>query len=157
VLWLFGSECSVTEAGASNFFVVWRNKETSKLELITAPLTERIILEGVTRASILDLARDRFASAHGSLDALEVVERKFTMDDLLDASREGRLVEAFAAGTAFFVAPVGLIHFRNEDLEVPMESGSSGVYAKALKGWLGNIMYGKESHEWGVVVHEVEA
>lgn len=155
VLWLFGSECSVTEAGASNFFVVWRNKETGKTELVTAPLTERIILEGVTRASILDLARSRLASKQGSLEAVEVVERKFTMDDLLEASQEGRLIEAFAAGTAFFVAPVGLIHFRGKDIEVPMEGGS-GDYAKTLKGWLSGIMYGKEDHEWGVVVDEVD-
>lgn len=156
VLWLFGSDCNVTEAGASNFFVVWRNKDSQKLELVTAPLTERIILEGVTRASILELAKTRLASTQGSLEAVDVVERKFTMHDLLEASAEGRLVEAFAAGTAFFVAPVGLIHFRGNDMEVPL-NGDSGDYAKMLKTWLGGIMYGKEEHDWGVVVDEVEA
>ncbi|KAK6430576.1 hypothetical protein LTR95_013271, partial [Oleoguttula sp. CCFEE 5521] len=155
VLWLFGEDCNATEAGASNFFVVWRNKTTQKLELVTAPLTERIILEGVTRASILDLARERLTSPQGSLEAVDVVERKFTMHDLLEAADEGRLVEAFAAGTAFFVAPVGLIHFRGRDIEVPVQ-GESGDYAKMLKSWLSNIMYGKEAHEWGVEVVEVE-
>lgn len=156
VLWLFGQDASVTEAGASNFFVVWRNKDTGKIELVTAPLTERIILEGVTRASILELARSRLVSAQDGLEAVEVVERKFTMGDLLEAHREGRLVEAFAAGTAFFVAPVGLIHYKGMDVEVPME-GDSGVYARVLKGWLSGIMYGEDEHEWGVVVDEVEA
>ncbi|OQN99005.1 hypothetical protein B0A48_14866 [Cryoendolithus antarcticus] len=156
VLWLFGEDCNVTEAGASNFFVVWRNKSTSKLELVTAPLTERIILEGVTRASILDLARERLTKAQGSLESVEVVERKFTMHDLLEAADEGRLVEAFAAGTAFFVAPVELIHFRGREVEVPVQ-GETGDYAKMLKSWLSNIMYGKEAHEWGVEVEEVEA
>ena len=71
---------------------------------------------------------------------------------------EGRLLEVFAAGTAFFVAPVGLIHYKDKDIEVPMGAeGESGDYAKVLKGWLGGIMYGKETHEWGVVVDEVEA
>ena len=151
----------MTEAGASNFFVVWRNKETQKVELITAPLGERIILEGVTRASILELARTRLAEGkvQGSeLESVEVVERKFTMADVIEAYEEGRLLEAFAAGTAFFVAPVGLIHYKEKDIEVPMGAeGESGDYAKVLKGWLGGIMYGKETHEWGVVVDEVEA
>ncbi|KAM0715612.1 hypothetical protein Q7P37_009110 [Cladosporium fusiforme] len=160
VLWLFGQEAHVTEAGASNFFVVWRNKQTNKIELVTAPLTERIILEGVTRASILELARTRLAAgqAPGALEGVEVVERKFTMADVIEAYDEGRLLEAFAAGTAFFVAPVGLIHYKKQDIEVPMGAeGDSGDYAKVLKGWLGGIMYGKEGHEWGVVVDEVAA
>ena len=161
VLWLFGPEASVTEAGASNFFVVWRCKQTGKVELVTAPLGERIILEGVTRASILELARSRLTTttegggdAQG-LESVEVVERKFTMADVIEAYEEGRLVEAFAAGTAFFVAPVGLIHYKGRDVEVPMgKEGESGDYARVLKGWLGGIMYGQETHEWGVVVEE---
>ena len=82
VLWLFGRENFVTEAGASNFFVVWRNKETGRLELVTAPLGERIILEGVTRASVLDLARQRLSKSFGDLEALDVVEKRFTMSTL---------------------------------------------------------------------------
>ncbi|PPJ59186.1 hypothetical protein CBER1_03071 [Cercospora berteroae] len=152
VLWLFGKECYVTEAGASNFFLVWRSRESGKLQLVTAPLEERIILEGVTRASILELAKSRLGKSIGGLEEVEVIEQRFTMDDILEAEKEGRLIEAFAAGTAFFVAPIGLIHFRNKDLEVPMSEGETGPYAKAIEGWLVNIMYGKEEHEWGVLV-----
>lgn len=155
VLWLFGNEGYVTEAGASNFFVVWRNKDTNKLELVTAPLEERIILEGVTRASVLDLARDRLRSSCGDLEAVDVVEKRFNMADIVLAYKGGRLVEAFAAGTAFFIAPVGLIHFRGEDIAVPVENGESGLYTRLIKQWLVNIMYGKEQHEWGVEVEEV--
>ena len=93
VLWLLGQCCNVTEAGASNFFVVWRTGE-GKLQLVTAPLDDKIILDGVTRRSILQLARERL------VDDLEIVERNYTMFEVEDAAREGRLVEAFAAGTA---------------------------------------------------------
>lgn len=154
VLWLFGSECYVTEAGASNFFVVWRNKDTARLELVTAPLEERIILEGVTRASVLELAKQRLSKSYEGVEALDVVERRFTMGDIVSAYNDNRLVEAFAAGTAFFIAPVGWIHFRGKDLEVPMEEGSTGVYTRQIKQWLMDIMYGNEAHEWGVVVEE---
>lgn len=153
VLWLFGADNRVTEAGASNFFVVMRNKQSNKLELITAPLEERIILEGVTRASVLDLARDRLANSTDGLEAVEVVERMFTMDELIDAHKEGRLMEAFAAGTAFFIAPVGLVHFRGKDIGVPMD-GDSGAYARLIKQWLVDIMYGNVANEWGIVVDE---
>jgi branched-chain amino acid aminotransferase len=83
------------------------------LQLVTAPLDDRLILDGVTRRSILTLAKERLASE------LDVVERRYTIDggscpfsatllllltrrsaDVLDAADEGRLVEAFAAGTA---------------------------------------------------------
>lgn len=157
VLWLFGNEGYVTEAGASNFFVVIKDKQTGKPQLITAPLGERIILEGVTRASILDLAKERLVvdPADGSPPAVDVVEKRFTMADLLEASNEGRLIEAFAAGTAFFIAPVSSIHFRGQDMEIPMD-GDSGVYARTIKQWLVDIMYGNVTHPWGVVVEEKE-
>ena len=93
VLWLLGKESYVTEAGASNFFVVWKTRE-GRVQLVTAPLTGKIILEGVTRGSVLELARERLG------DELEVVERTYTMGEVEEAVQEGRLLEAFAAGTA---------------------------------------------------------
>lgn len=155
VLWLFGQESYVTEAGASNFFVVWRNAQSGRLELVTAPLEERIILEGVTRASVLQLAKERLAKSFDGIEAVDVVERRFMMSDITSAYQEGRLLEAFAAGTAFFIAPVEKIHFRGKDIHVPMEGGESGIYAKMVKKWLVDIMYGNEEHGWGVVLNEV--
>ena len=158
ILWLFGEDCTITEAGASNFFVVWRTKE-GKLQLITADLNERIVLDGVTRRSILELARSRLTSSSSELEALEIVERKFNIFEIEEAAKEGRLVEAFAAGTAWFVAPISQIHFRGKDLEVPMSQGETGAYANFFKTSLKGIMWGcdgMESHEWGHVVDEEE-
>ena len=154
VLWLFGPECYVTEAGASNFFVVWRNKDTGRLELVTAPLEGRIILEGVTRASVLQLAKERLSKGLDGTESVDVIERRFTMDDIVSAYKEQRLVECFAAGTAFFIAPVSHIHFRGKDLQLPLEEGETGIYTRIIKQWLVNIMYGNEGHEWGIVVDE---
>lgn len=94
ILWLYGPEGYCTEAGASNFFVVWKCKETGRTQLVTAPLDDRLILDGVTRRSIVQLARERLG------DELEVVERKYTIDEVLEADSEGRMIESFAAGTA---------------------------------------------------------
>lgn len=156
ILWLFGGNASVTEAGASNFFVVWKTKEGQQ-QLITAPLEDNLILEGVTRASVLQIAQERLSAENASkygAESLEVIERKFTMQEILDAYQDGRLVEAFAAGTAFFVAPVGLIGWKQHELEIPLAEGKTGVYARLVRGWLSDIMYGKEQHEWGVIVDE---
>lgn len=103
ILWLLGPEYYITEAGASNFFVVWKTKE-GVLQLVTAPLESKIILEGVTRASVLDLAKERLVEGSkyltGEVGSIEIVERNFTMPEIVEASKEGRLVEAFVAGTA---------------------------------------------------------
>lgn len=155
ILWLFGDDCIVTEAGSSNFFVIWRTRE-GQVQLVTACLTERIVLDGVTRRSVLELARSRLASGYNGLEAIEVVERKFSMAEVVEAANEGRLIEAFAAGTAWFITPVGHIHFRGRDFSVPMgNDGESGRYTKVVKEWLKGIMWGtngQEGHEWGYVV-----
>jgi branched-chain amino acid aminotransferase len=135
---------------------VWKTKE-GKQQLITAPLEDNLILEGVTRASVLQIAQERLSAENASkygAESLEVIERKFTMQEIMDAYTDGRLVEAFAAGTAFFVAPVGLIGWKEHELEIPLAEGKTGVYAKLVRGWLSDIMYGKEQHEWGVLVDE---
>lgn len=56
VLWLFGPEHRITEAGASNIFFLIRD-EHGCLELVTPPLNG-LILPGINRQSILDLAHD---------------------------------------------------------------------------------------------------
>ncbi|KAF4630131.1 hypothetical protein G7Y89_g8011 [Cudoniella acicularis] len=157
ILWLFGPDFQVTEAGASNFFVVWKTKE-GKLQLVTAPLEGKIILDGVTRRSVLELARERFIESSEYLTAdiksLDVVERTYTMDELVEAEKKGRLIEAFVSGTAYFITPVKTVNFRDEDLNIPMACEDTGHYAGVLKQWLLDIKYGKVDHEWGVVVEE---
>jgi branched-chain amino acid aminotransferase len=62
--------------------------------MVTAPLDDKLILDGVTRRSVVQLAKERLAGE------VEVVERKYTIDEVVEADKEGRLIEAFAAGTA---------------------------------------------------------
>jgi branched-chain amino acid aminotransferase len=157
ILWLFGEECFVTEAGGSNFFVLWKNKSTGRRELVTAPLGDGIILEGVTRASVLELVRGGLVGAEDG--GVDVVERKFVMDEILEAHAEGRLLEAFGAGTAFFIAPVQDVHFRGRDIVLPLGEGEGDdvkgdEFAMRVKGVLKDIMYGRRAHEWGVVIKE---
>jgi hypothetical protein len=84
-LWLFGSDHQVTEVGTMNCFVFWKNEQGER-ELIT-PELDGSILPGVTRDSILSLARQ--------WGEFKVSERKFTMKDLVKADKEGRIIEMF--------------------------------------------------------------
>lgn len=141
ILWLHGDDDQVTEVGAMNvFFFLLR--EGGKRELVTPPLTRGDILPGVTRQSILDLTRK-----WGEFD---VVERSITMPEVRDAVEQGRLIEAFGAGTAAVVTPISHIQYKGNDLEVP----ATGDLTKRIFDDLIAIQYGKvEGPEgWSVKV-----
>ena len=74
-LWLFGEEEFVTEVGTMNLFMAIKSKVTGQKELLTAPL-DGTILEGVTRDSILALARERLVP-----EGWVVSERKVKMSE----------------------------------------------------------------------------
>lgn len=99
ILWLFGKEATVTEAGASNLFVIWRTRE-GVIQLVTAPLEGSVILDGITRRSILAFARSKLSPGYGDLEKIDVVERTYSMKDIIEAIEEDRMIEAFAVGTA---------------------------------------------------------
>ncbi|KAI9673535.1 MAG: Mitochondrial branched-chain amino acid (BCAA) aminotransferase [Trizodia sp. TS-e1964] len=142
-LWLFGDEEYATEVGTMNFFVAITNATTGQKELLTAPL-DGTILEGVTRDSILALAREKLVPQGWKVD-----ERKFTMKEMAAAADEGRLLEAFGAGTAAVVSPVRTIswHGRLIDCGLPVDK-EAGPVAEQMKTWIEGRQYGDEAHEW---------
>lgn len=104
----------------------------SERELLTPPL-DGMILPGVTRQSLLDLARmwvRRAQSRTYNLDLaasrltllmvllrqgeFKVTERTMGMKELLGALDAGRILEVFGAGTACVVCPVGSLLYRGQ-------------------------------------------
>lgn len=143
-LWLFkeGDEDYVTEVGTMNLFAAMKTKDGQK-ELVTAPL-DGTILEGVTRDSILDLARERLIP-----QGWKVEERRFTMREMKAAANEGRLLEVFGAGTAAVVSPVRNISWNGEMIDCGLKEGTeAGELAKQMKSWIESIQYGDEDHPW---------
>ena len=133
-LWLFGDEEYVTEVGTMNFFVALKDKVTGKKTLITTPL-DGTILEGVTRDSVVDLARERLVP-----EGWDVQERKITMSEIANAADEGRLIEAFGTGTAAVVAPVRLISWKGRVVDCGLKEGEeAGELAKRMKDWIEDI------------------
>jgi len=148
LLWLFGEDHWVTEVGTMNQFFFWHTKE-GKRELITAPL-DGTILPGVTRDSILQLTR--------SWGEFDVVERPYSLKEVIAAVEEGRMIEAFGAGTAAIVSPVKGFHFDGKEFDIPLDkndpSAKAGALTKRISDTIMGIQYGKIPHEWSVVVPE---
>ncbi|KAK1515345.1 branched-chain amino acid aminotransferase [Colletotrichum costaricense] len=152
ILWLYGEERWITEAGASNLFLIWKNRDTGKIELVTPSLQNKMILSGITRRSILEIVRSRFTKPIGDLEAMDVVERDINMSDVQAAHNEGRLLEAFVAGTAYFLTSVSLIAAEDQVIKIPVRQDKGGYY-HCLKTWMEDITYGREDNEWA---YEIE-
>lgn len=145
-LWLFGPEGKITEVGTMNAFFVFKDA-SGKKELVTAPL-DGTILEGVTRDSILQLARER-------LDPNEwaVNERYCTISEVQERSNKGELVEAFGAGTAAVVSPIKEIGYHGEHINVPLQPGKeTGPLTEQVAQWISEIQYGEVDHPWSLVI-----
>lgn len=106
--------------------------------LITAPLGDTI-LAGITRSSVLTLARDW---------KMKVQERKISIDEVIDAHKSGTLQEAFGTGTAATIAHISQIGFEGKDYILPVvtEKLFSNRVAKELE----NIRKGRvaDTHNW---------
>lgn len=50
----------------------------------------------------------------------QVSERKYTMPEVAAASKEGRVVEAFGAGTACVVSPINNIEYNGTQYAIPL-------------------------------------
>lgn len=79
-------------------------------KLITPAEDSDTILRGVTKRSVIEIAE------HWNIP---VEERKVTVEEIVQAAREGKLTDAFGAGTAATIAPIAKIGFREELFELP--------------------------------------
>ena len=120
----------IEEAGAMNIFV--RINDT----LITAPTSDRI-LDGITRKSILEIAKD---------EGIPVEVRKITVSEVVEAAQNGSLKEMFGAGTAAVISPIATFGYRNEDYDLPeIPTGD----AERIKKRITDIQYNRSADKFG--------
>jgi branched-chain amino acid aminotransferase len=93
----------VEEAGTMNLMFIINGA------LVTAP-TGDTILDGVTRKSVIQIAKDW---------GVEVQERLLSVKELVEGISSGAVTEAFGAGTAAVIAPIQTIGFEGKDYELP--------------------------------------
>lgn len=128
-LWVDGNNRHFEEVGAANFFV--RRGE----EVATPALNDQSILAGITRASVLQLAKDA---------GLKTAER----DILLDEIRE--VDEAWCTGTAAVITPIGVVNLDGEDVKVG--DGGVGKYTRVFYDQLNAIQLKETADPYGWVV-----
>ena len=128
---LFCPNGDVQETGAANFILFDGNK------VITRALDDSF-LHGITRDSILTLARD---------NGMEVEERRLTIAELLErAAKPG--CEAALSGTAAVLTSVGTLVHNGKEYSVG--DGKAGATVEKLRKALNNIQWGlaEDQHGW---------
>lgn len=103
----------------------------------------------------MQLMRDHAAGkikVPGWPEKLEVTERKLVMDDLVQAEKNGTLVEVFGTGTAAVVSAVDKIGYAGRDIAIPCgpEGQGMGDIAKGLLDRMEAIQTGAVEHPWSV-------
>ena len=123
----------VEELGGMNIFFVFEDGT-----LRTPPLGGTI-LAGITRDSIIHLARDA---------GMTVEETPYAIDQWQADAASGRLREAFACGTAAVVTPIG--EARGEGFSITIGSGGPGQITERLHQQLTAIQFGRapDPHGW---------
>ncbi len=123
------------EAGTMNVF--FRINDT----LYTAPTSERI-LDGVTRKSIIDLAKR---------EGINVEVRSVLVEEIVNAAKDGSLKEIFGAGTAAVVSPIVSFSYQNTEYTLPKVNDS---FALQLKEKLTKIQYklAEDTFGWTVKI-----
>lgn len=120
----------IEELTGANFFAILKDGT-----LVTPALGS--ILPGVTRDSVLTIAREVFGWI--------AVERKLSMDEVLSDA-----AEAFYVGTAAVLSPVTVIHYQGVDH--PIGDGKPGPRTQMLRQALVEIQLQQRPDHWGWVV-----
>ncbi|GGA24473.1 branched-chain amino acid aminotransferase [Paenibacillus physcomitrellae] len=137
VLWLDGVHRKyVEEVGSMNVFFRIGDK------VVTPALTGGL-LPGITRDSVLHLLKHW---------GVEVEERLISIDELVQAQKDGSLKEMFGTGTAAVISPVGSLHWNGEKLMIG--DGTTGELSARVYDTITGIQKGKieDPFGWRVVV-----
>ena len=135
VLWLDGVERKyVEEGGGMNVMFIWNGS-------LVTPELNGSILPGVTRKSILELAKNW---------GMQVEERMIPVEELLDGIRKGEVQEAFMCGTAAVVTPIGGLIYGEE--KVIVNGNQIGALTQKIYDNLTGIQWGKQEDPFGWTV-----
>lgn len=136
LLWTDGkSHSKIEESGTMN--VMFDINGT----LITAPTNTGTILKGITRDSVIQLAKDW---------GMPLEERFLTVSELQEALEKGTLREAFGTGTAATIAHIAKINVNGKDYILPEKN--SDAFSNKVLNELDGIKYGDIADTRGWIV-----
>ncbi len=137
VLWTDHKEHKyIDEVGMMNVMFVLNGK-------LVTPKLSSAILDGITRDSILTLARE---------EGIPIEERRISVDELAEGFKNKTLTEAFGAGTAAVVASIAVINIHGTDYTIPTPTPNS--IQLRMKAKLHDIRGGEmpDTHRWNYIV-----
>lgn len=111
-------------------------------DVLVTPALSDSILAGITRQSVLDLARNW---------GMNVEERKVSVKELVSALEQGRVQEAFGAGTAATIAHIELIGYEGKNYTLPPVSERK--FSNRAFAELENIKRGKSPDMFNWIHH----
>lgn len=123
----------IDELAGSNIFFVLDDG------VLVTPELSGAILPGVTRDSVIALARDA---------GRRVEERRFDAEEWREGALSGRVAEVFACGTAAVITPIGTLKWPGG--EATAGDGTPGTTTLALREALIDLQYGRtpDPHGW---------
>lgn len=133
VLWMDGVEQKyIEEVGTMNIFVRFKD------EIATPKLTGSI-LPGVTRATVIELLRQRGETVN---------ERLISMEEIISRYDDGSLLSIFGTGTAAVISSVGWLTYKGK--EMVFNNGQSGEFELNLFNEITSIQYGlkPDTNNW---------
>jgi branched-chain amino acid aminotransferase len=121
----------IEEAGTANLIFVIDGK-------LVTPSVRSTVLDGVTRDTIIKLAENA---------GIEVEERRVSVKEVIEGIENGRLTDAFAAGTAATVTPIGEIGYQGQLYK--LTDPSTRIISAGIAKTLNDIRYGLVPDEFG--------
>ena len=106
--------------------------------LITPDEDHDTILRGITKRSVIEVAKKW---------GIKVEERMITVQEVIDAVNDGKLQDAFGAGTAATIAPIAMIGFEGKQYHLP--SVESRTLSNRIKTFLADLKTGRVADEFG--------
>jgi branched-chain amino acid aminotransferase len=135
IMWTDAKEHKyIEETGASNvMFIIG--------DTLVTPALSSSILDGVTRDSILTIARDW---------GMKVEERKISVEEVINGIKDGSVKEAFGTGTAAVISPINIISYQDVDYQLPQPDSNS--FSTKMTKALNDIKYGLADDPYGWIV-----
>ncbi len=126
----------IEEMGSANAMFVIDGK-------LVTPSTRDSVLKGITRDTIIKLAHDW---------GMPVEERLVAVTEIVEAAQNGKLEDAFGAGTAAVVAPVGSVTYNGT--EYTLSDPATRQFSQKVLSTLDAIRYGRaaDPHGWNYVI-----
>lgn len=147
VVWLDAIERTwIEEMGGMNLAFIYPDDEAEAGVRLVTPALSGSLLPGITRASLLTVAADM---------GMSVEERRISTADWENDATSGRMLEAFACGTAAVITPVGEVDSRDGSFTV--NGGETGEWTMKLRERLTGIQRGSVADEHGWLTTLVEA